>query len=197
MATNSYENDALLCRNSDNNQQNQTGELSPETQKFVAQKKKEYRERIKDDALSDVIKLRASNGGKSRKGDITKTGQKYKKAGYKYITSGVINYRLQLYNNNLLAGKGTSAVLQRYFESTVPEPTIVCTNYNNTNMEKGALSGLSSLSNVSSQLPDETKKNSMERQSAAEKKLMIKLKREQHWPPKSVSEYTIQEKKNI
>jgi hypothetical protein len=45
-------------------------------------------------AFQELLKLRGSNGGKSKYGDSPSIVNKYSKMGYKYITRGVLKYML-------------------------------------------------------------------------------------------------------
>ena len=67
-------------------------DITPTTKRFI----RDNEEDMKQKALEELLKTRAGNGGKSRRGDIQRVVKKYQNAGYKYITKGVLIYRILL-----------------------------------------------------------------------------------------------------
>jgi hypothetical protein len=69
----------------------QLSRIEKAKQKILSTKQKKL---IKQEALNELLKLRASNGGKAQYGDIPYVVNNYKKMGYSYVTRGVLCYML-------------------------------------------------------------------------------------------------------
>jgi hypothetical protein len=68
-------------------------ELSLETQRQI--KNVERSERgVKEAALQELLRARASNGGRTRYGDITTIVKRYHELGYNFVSRGSLNYQV-------------------------------------------------------------------------------------------------------
>jgi hypothetical protein len=67
---------------------------SPRTAKRLKKIEIESRRVIQRCAFNEMMKIRASNGGKSRKGDILSVVQKYSKTENGNVTKGVMNHMI-------------------------------------------------------------------------------------------------------
>jgi hypothetical protein len=81
------ENDAASC------------ESNQETKRIRRAEEIGRRKGVKDEAFRELLKVRATNGGRSKWGDISMIVTKYCKAGYKFVTRGYLNYKVSCYNS--------------------------------------------------------------------------------------------------